>query len=173
MPEATALANLALVRDLEAKAPGTPMILVSLGGAPASMSGRLLPGEGGGWNYYFAEATGSSAHLDCWRVRADGHVEFLGADEQPLIRPTYRELQPDAQVDSDRAAALALQYGGQRYVDKYPGSDLSMGCEWINGRPVWHVKFWNFALAGNVCADEVYLDAATGALLSHIPAYCL
>ncbi len=172
VPEATALANLALVRDLEAKATGRSMILVSISTYPVSMSGRILPGRSP-WGYSFAEASTSSTRLDHWYVRADGRVGFLGTDEQPVVRLTYRELQPDAQLDSDRAAELALQYGGQRFVDKYPGSLLGMTCEWIYGRPTWHVTFRNFELAGNVCADEVYLDAGSGTLLSHLPAYCL
>ncbi len=167
-PEATAFENVDLIRSLEARATGPPMILVSIRTYPAGTSGR-----GGPWGYSFAEASTSSTRLDDWYVRTDGRVEFLGTDEQPVVRPTYRELQPDAQLDSDRAAALALQYGGQLFVDKYPGSRLSMTCEWVNGRPVWHVIFRNFELAGNVCADEVYLDAGSGALLSHLPAYCL
>jgi hypothetical protein len=171
-PEATALENLALIRNLEDKASDKAMILVSVGTYPVTTSGRLVPAQGSPWVYWFAEAAGPTTRVDQWYVQPDGSVQFHGNFE-PVARPSYRELQPDMQLDSDRAAVLALEYGGQRFVDKYPGSMLGMVCEWMNGRPVWDVTIRNPQLAGPTCADEVLVDAGTGALLSHLPSLCL
>jgi hypothetical protein len=171
-PQATALENLALVRNLEAKASAKAMILIGMGTYSAATTGRLMAGNHGPWAYSFAEAVGDNPNYDEWDVWPDGRVEFHGNFAPIGPASGYIELQP-IQIDSDRAAALALEYGAQRYEDKYPGSTLQMICSWRSGRRVWHVTASNSQLAGPICADEVFLDANTGELLTHIPSTCL
>ena len=170
-PQATAFENLALIRNLEDKASDKEMVLIGIGTYEAQTSGRVAPNRDP-WAYTFAEATGDNPNYDQWYVWPDGRVQYHG-NFTPLGSVTYRELQPDLQLDSDRAAPLALEYGGQVFVDRYPGSTLEMSCSWRGGRPVWHVTIRNLQLAGPVCADEIYVDAGTGVLLSHVPSLCL
>ncbi len=170
-PEATALENLALVRNLEAKARGEAMILVLVTTNGVSTLGRTAPGHSS-WYYDFAETVGSNPNVDRWLISPGGSVEFQGSIH-PDSRLVYRELLPDLRSDSDRVAALALQYGGQTYVDEYPGATMAMYATWEGGRPVWSVTIQDVRAAPYECREEFVFDGGTGAILSHTPAFCV
>ncbi len=170
-PEATALQNLALIRNLEAKASNKQMILVLVTTNGVSAQGRMTPGHDS-WYYSFAEAVGENPNVDAWAAYPDGHVAFL-RNGHPDSRLVYRDLAPDLQLDSDSAAALALQHGGQRYIEVYPEATLVMFSAWEGGRPIWSVTIRDARAAPYMCREELVIDGGTGAILSHTPAFCV
>jgi hypothetical protein len=158
VPNATALENLALIETLE-RAQGrqtTRLVWVS--------TQVNLDGRGGAWRYQFGEIVEGRASLYEWNVSTDGTVQHLGRVTE-LVRVEYGELRP-LTIDSPEMARLGLEYGGQRFIDRYPTvrTVVSVIYRHLGGKPVCNLVFR--AEPDVECIVPIYIDAQTGALMA-------
>jgi hypothetical protein len=157
----TLFQNIPLVRSLEA-ATGRRTVLVSLSGF-ADQHGRLKAGNS--WAYEFSDPSALDVRLHPWSVNSEGFVTARPS-AAPIVHDLDRvELGPHLAVDSPEAIRLALSYGAQPYVDRFPTAYVALGVRFRARVATWEVHFE--ALPGAPCSlGPIYIDASTGVLLS-------
>ena len=118
VPDATALTNLSAVLQLE-QATGRKTRLIAVSGL-VNRQGRLAGSDP--WFYTFQEANDIPGALHQWRVDASGQVtyEHLGMCG---LHGFSQSLTGDLGLDSDRVVALALQGGGETFLQQHHGLD--------------------------------------------------
>ncbi len=152
-PNATALANLALVERLErASGRNTRLVAVS---ARVERSGRVKSGES--WHYTFQEPS-STTVVTQWQVSSGGSItsETYGScgftqsvDMAPLVR-----------IDSDRIVALALGYGAAALLDR-SSEPKALTVNYISGIVRVRVESPDCYFLHN----RIEMDPVTGSLL--------
>ncbi len=161
-PNATALTNLALVRQLEREQRRTTL-LTNIGAVGVGLNGRLLPG--GAWGYEFAEITEQRDTRFAWSVFSDGSITFEGP--LPPLNPVARlDLGPFLQVDSDQAVDRALGFGADEYVRRHPEAMIQVRYFHLAGQVVCHLHFLDIGPGRDGCEIDIFLSASSGELLA-------
>src|SRR5438552_18103742 len=132
---ATAFQNLPRVRSLE-RASGRSSVLVRINGVVNPYTGRVLPRAV--WEYEFAETVSGGSHFHIWDVTDTGAITV---QLNVMLPHGVTEIGPFLAVDTDEASRLAREYGGQRYLDRYPGAGLQMESDVIAGIGRWAMTF--------------------------------
>jgi hypothetical protein len=158
---ATVLENLALMRALAERETGLHAVVSSIGGH-AVRDGRVSPGSG--WGYTFAVPTGSDFRFLTWGVNPAGLVGYEGEDFEGIRRFSVVDFTPT--VDSDRAVTLALQYGGQAYLDRHPASYWQFVGRVFLGVPIWEISLVDPNLGGACHFGPITIHAQTGELVA-------
>ena len=160
---ATALENLPQVRNFEQASGRQSVLVMIVGPGVGPVTGRITSGSG--WEYGFEERLPEGVHHHIWRVTDTGaitvqvNVMLLPRGDGP------NDIAPFFVIDSDQAAALAWQYGGQRYLARYPGAYFEMASRVTGGVGYWETKYWGAPLADR-CVVPIVINAGTGELVS-------
>ena len=99
-----------------------------------------------------------------WRVTDTGAITVRVNIMEPFP-PGARDIGPFFTVDTDEAARLGRENGGQRYLDRYPGASLQMESSVIAGTGRWEMKFRVSSLTDS-CVVPIVINAQTGELVS-------
>jgi hypothetical protein len=124
-PNATALANLALVERLE-RASGRSTLLAAVS-ARVERSGRVTPGES--WHYTFLQPSDPTV-VTQWRVSSGGSITSDTYGSCGFSQPV--DMASLAGLDSDRIVALALAYGAAALLDRV-GEPKALTVSYISG----------------------------------------
>jgi hypothetical protein len=166
---ATAFDNVEFVRGLEA-ATGRQSLLVKITAFGILPTGAPVA-SGGSWNYIFSDVKDRKLYL--WTVYGDDGAVVPTPDRPDIERLDRSELIPGTNIDSPRAWKLALRYGAQPYLDRYPNAHSKMDCRFRAGFPTWEVFFFDNSATPRPCGvGPIYIDARNGELLS-ANLYCL
>lgn len=168
VPDATVLVNLPLVLELE-RAERQDTLLVRMLGSAIELDGTPRPGSR--WVYMFNRFVGQIEERYLWTVWWDGRITFRGP-EQPLGRDSFDHLPDLVRLDSDALAQLALEHGGDRFLEEFPDGYIRMSFYVLAGIATCEMKFFNPG-GSNFCEPEVYIDAGTGDLLLTAGFECL
>lgn len=154
---ATALQNLALATRLAREfRPNAYLVRVE---PDVGLTGIVLPGSAN--NYIFAYPGGLLE--DYWTVRADGGMRY-SAQPHILRYDTNTDLAPSLLIDSPAAVAMALGYGFNRCIDRFPDGDWGFFLRYDsqNGVPMARLRLLG---TGSEVFGDVHISPQTGALL--------
>lgn len=158
----TVLANLPQIIELErAERQDSRLVRITGGAGP---DGTLLAGSA--WTYIFHRFDAQVETRFVWKVWSDGRITFRGP-EPPLTRDSFEHLPDLIRLDSDELVQLALDHGGDRYMERFPDAHISMEFYVLAGIPTCEMQFrsLNRPPGTGFCEPEIWIDAASGDLL--------
>jgi hypothetical protein len=160
-PNATALANLDLIRDLESREREST-VLVSVG-APSQLDGRVASGDG--WAYSFLDTRPNLDEGWVWTVRSSGEISVVGPVPATQLFDRV-DIAPLLAVDSDEAISLARGYGAQAYLAKHPQALVQVAYRRLAGEVVCQLHFLDISPSRDGCEIDIYIHATAGTLMA-------
>jgi hypothetical protein len=158
---ATALANLSLVLQLEKQARSTTVLASVF--AFAHLDGHV--GADGGWDYTFIDVRPNLDQAYVWSVEGTGIVNVVGP-VPPTAHLDLVDLAPSLVLDSDRATSLARGYGADAYIAKHPNAIVQITYRFLGGQPICHLHYLDNSSGRDGCEIDIYLHASSGALMA-------
>jgi hypothetical protein len=158
-PDGTAFDNLQFVRDLE-QSSGRRSDLVFIGGG-ANLDGRVP--QGLVWRYQFAEG---GIRVVEWSISATGRVTFFPNALWSSYRLEMKEISASLALDSPAIISSALRYGGQAYVDRFPGAKVEMFYGHFRGIVYSQISFFTSPREAPCELGPIVVSAQTGELLT-------
>ena len=153
-PNAMALDNLALVRQLERR-DRTQTLFTRVTAFAVNPSGRI--GSRNAWTYEFTDL--AVERLYFWDVYSDGRIRAPEGPTPPFGPVTNVDIESMLKINSDRAIAIAMRHGAEEYVKKHEGALVTVMYQIEYGLPVCHMKFW---WSGDYCQWQYWVHATNG-----------
>lgn len=130
----------------------------------------VAQGKAGVWRAVFASATRNAAKPFVWSgvTAPDAPAAGVSPDAEEYWSPSNSNTQPFdlnfLKQDSDKAAAVAQQHGGDKIMKKDPSTPIFFQIEWVpkENKLKWHVIYGASVASAKL---RVAVDATTGDFL--------